>query len=155
MTKTPFYLKKIKKDSKYIKDAKKLFKKAGVKYRIHWQSRKNIDASFIVNLNRIDIYAKNLSIIEFLTSVFHELGHFYSYKNNKYEYYYSEKLRRTKKQIRHYKAIALKAEKYCDMIGYGLMKTYYPNIPYMAVYYNKDVVADWKKTVLQKDLEQI
>ena len=117
--------------------------------KIIWVKDKNLKVTAtcdyragIVKLNYYRINSRNR-----YTTLFHELGHIYCYKQGLWKKYHIdlEEWKNTKKAIDGIVKTGFKAEKWVDMWGMNEMKKHYPRKKYHAIYHVPNVKKYYHK----------
>lgn len=91
------------------------------------------------NLSDIIYVNSNVSTLEFIQTIFHELGHSYCYRNNiwfkyhNYDHAYDMKYLSKKKKLA-LRLTALKAERWVDKWAKKEYRKYYPNTRWRKAY---------------------
>ena len=132
-----YYKKPTEKDFKEVRDFLSLFD-----VKVHFV-RKGYSSAYKDKLIEID--RRETSTIRSLWSiVFHELGHIYCYRHKLYKRYHHDYSgsKNFNKYIHRY---GLRAERFVDKVGKKLMKTYLPDISYLAGYLTQKDVEWYNK----------
>jgi len=130
------YLKKPNKNfKKEVRDFLKLFD-----VRVHFVKKGG--SSALVEDDLIEIDLREADTVQGLWSaVFHELAHILCFRMGVYKTYHHETLPRKKMAI-YVRRYGLRAERYVDRMGEGLMKVFFPNMEYRHCYNTKSDV-EW------------
>jgi len=104
------------------------------------QSTKTITMNCIV----ADTYKRFLSVL------FHELSHLIAGQNGHFNIYHNKiDMEPTKENLNKLRRTALKAEMFVDKKAKKLMKSYFPDVPYMKTGYKSKNGRAWLKTIIE------
>lgn len=111
--------------------------------KVHYFSNKDENSSTgYVDVRESYIFIKKRKCEkEMLKTFFHELGHIYCYRNNKWFIYHNfgfEKHTKSFEMFKKFKRTAYRAECYVDVWGKNEMKKHFPKIKYSLSYEQKD-----------------
>ncbi len=138
----PFYEKNY--TLKDRKDLRKTLKTMGV--RVHFIKGRVCLAEYENSLIKIGVDRKSRTLQDFLSDIFHELGHIYCYQNDLYKIYHNDSL--PKKELAIYmRKYGLRAERFVDSVGKKLMSDYFPDIPYIPCYQTPTSLKWYKKWI--------
>lgn len=146
------YERRIKKYDDEVAKVKAILKSLGVKHRISW-TKKRMWYVGMFKHETIYVYSRwfkelvdtpsgyqhyttrRCTVQEFLSTVFHEVGHALQFRANQYQtYLLGFKPNDGFKKFKRWSLEALQAEKGADSIGKKLMKVYFPDIPFKGGY---------------------
>lgn len=132
--------------NKIIKD---ICKTVGV--RIHHKNIKSFSGQAKLPERIIEISTKFIkSRREYLSTFFHELGHFYCYDNDIYPIFHGKRdFNSILDEFKAMKLTALRAEKFVDKWAAKIMRKYFPKIRFVHAY-NSYHDRNWLKTKLEK-----
>lgn len=133
------YNKILRKNSKYIKEVKQLYKNNNIKLIIKQDINKPIIAYANCEASEVILFLDKIKNIKrFLEVCYHEFSHIICYRNNKYINYhtlgnkYITKI--STKQLKSCLYTSLKAERYVDNLAKIIIENDYPNIEYEGSY---------------------
>ena len=133
---------------KLFRELRQLSRHFGVRLRFRpdWTEREAFNNDGLIE---ISTGYPNITRADIISFFFHECGHEYCKKNNKFKAYHTPKFRYTKKEKLAIMRTALRAERYVDKIGQKLMKEYYPNEKYTVSYKSKES-QEWLKDFVRQ-----
>lgn len=95
----------------------------------------------------IHIKLSNLKKYDYLSTFFHELGHVYCHKFNKWTAYHRVNLSGSPKSqvkaLRTFIRVAYRAEVWVDLWGCNELKKWFPELPYSFGYYGVEQSKQW------------
>ena len=145
-----WYKASVTRNSNVVQAARDLLRTLGIKYTLVWEQKKYGGYAMCI-YNRVIVTLidrkteKAKPIQQFLSAVCHEAAHILNHRSKKYFLYhnYNPNKKRTKAEARILLKTAWKAERYTDKVAKGLMKDFFPFIPYIIGYRKTPEILKW------------
>lgn len=163
------YQKRLHKNSAYVKSARQLLKSLNIRYRFNLRKGKigyfglampdkNLIQTFgrkaqdgwITESGRIKWTWRQVTVQEWVSTVFHEIQHIRAYRKGKYPHYHRGfRVGDSKQKFERWAAEYLKAEQWCDKQAARMLKKYHPEIPYLSSYFTPIVIESVKSEIAE------